>query len=97
MQVAYTILSLDLDVIMKLIADVEKERSLLANVPPNMYESNVCLPELPDYIPPPAHHYNNNNNTGELISEYSLRLCVLFRLLQVFFTISSDGSNQLCA
>ncbi|XP_063387388.1 protein C-ets-1 isoform X2 [Cydia fagiglandana] len=42
--------------------DVEKERSLLANVPPNMYESNVCLPELPDYIPPPAHHYNNNNN-----------------------------------
>ncbi|XP_063831355.1 ETS-like protein pointed isoform X1 [Ostrinia nubilalis] len=44
--------------------DVEKERSLLANVPPNMYESNVCLPELPDYIPPPAHHYNNNNNTG---------------------------------
>ncbi|XP_011550509.1 ETS-like protein pointed isoform X2 [Plutella xylostella] len=44
--------------------DVEKERSLLANVPPNMYESNVCLPELPDYLPPPAHHYNNNNNTG---------------------------------
>ncbi|XP_046971097.1 ETS-like protein pointed isoform X2 [Vanessa cardui] len=44
--------------------DVEKERSLLANVPPNMYESNVCLPELTDYIPPPAHHYNNNNNTG---------------------------------
>ncbi|XP_022817556.1 ETS-like protein pointed isoform X2 [Spodoptera litura] len=45
--------------------DVEKERSLLANVPPNMYESNVCLPELPEYnIPPPAHHYNNNNNTG---------------------------------
>ncbi|CAK1550551.1 unnamed protein product [Leptosia nina] len=44
--------------------DVEKERSLLANVPPNMYESNVCLPELPDYIPPPAHHYNNNNNNG---------------------------------
>ncbi|OWR43067.1 ETS protein pointed isoform P2 [Danaus plexippus plexippus] len=42
--------------------DVEKERSLLANVPPNMYESNVCLPELADYIPPPAHHYNNNNN-----------------------------------
>ncbi|KAI5643084.1 sterile alpha motif (SAM)/Pointed domain-containing protein [Phthorimaea operculella] len=42
--------------------DVEKERSLLANVPPNMYESNVCLPELSDYsIPPPAHHYNNNN------------------------------------
>lgn len=45
--------------------DVEKERSLLANVPPNMYESNVCLPELPDYIPPPAHHYNNNNNSGK--------------------------------
>lgn len=46
--------------------DVEKERSLLANVPPNMYESNVCLPELSDYIPPPAHHYNNNNNnTGK--------------------------------
>ncbi|XP_022121271.1 ETS-like protein pointed isoform X1 [Pieris rapae] len=44
--------------------DVEKDRSLLANVPPNMYESNVCLPELPDYVPPPAHHYNNNNNTG---------------------------------
>ncbi|CAH0756407.1 unnamed protein product [Diatraea saccharalis] len=44
--------------------DVEKERSLLANVPPNMYESNVCLPELPDYLPPPGHHYNNNNNTG---------------------------------
>ncbi|KAI8425038.1 hypothetical protein MSG28_006914 [Choristoneura fumiferana] len=44
--------------------DVEKERSLLANVPPNMYESNVCLPELPDYIPPPAHHYNNNNNNS---------------------------------
>ncbi|CAB3245821.1 unnamed protein product [Arctia plantaginis] len=42
--------------------DVEKERSLLANVPPNMYESNVCLPEY--NIPPPAHHYNNNNNTG---------------------------------
>ncbi|KAJ2953315.1 hypothetical protein O0L34_g901 [Tuta absoluta] len=42
--------------------DVEKERSLLANVPPNMYESNVCLPELSDYsLPPPAHHYNNNN------------------------------------
>ncbi|CAK1583646.1 unnamed protein product [Parnassius mnemosyne] len=44
--------------------DVEKERSLLANVPPNMYESNVCLPELAEYIPPPAHHYNNNNTGG---------------------------------
>ncbi|KAF9806161.1 hypothetical protein SFRURICE_016360 [Spodoptera frugiperda] len=49
--------------------DVEKERSLLANVPPNMYESNVCLPELPEYnIPPPAHHYNNNNNTVTIIT-----------------------------
>lgn len=66
----------------KLIADVEKERSLLANVPPNMYESNVCLPELPDYIPPPAHHYNNNNNTGELIPKYPFRFCVNFSLSQ---------------
>ncbi|XP_041970000.1 ETS-like protein pointed isoform X2 [Aricia agestis] len=53
--------------------DVEKERSLLANVPPNMYESNVCLPELPDYLPPPAHHYNNNNNTGTYINLESSR------------------------
>ncbi|GBP50578.1 Protein C-ets-1 [Eumeta japonica] len=54
--------------------DVEKDRSLLANVPPNMYESNVCLPELPDYLPPPAHHYNNNNNTGAEVSHKCGRL-----------------------
>ncbi|CAF4911630.1 unnamed protein product [Pieris macdunnoughi] len=53
--------------------DVEKERSLLANVPPNMYESNVCLPELPDYVPPPAHHYNNNNNTARPAAEKARR------------------------
>lgn len=52
--------------------DVEKERSLIANVPPNMYESNVCLPELAEYIPPPAHHYNNNN-TGK----YYIMLIIL--------------------
>ncbi|CAH2094490.1 unnamed protein product [Euphydryas editha] len=56
--------------------DVEKERSLLANVPPNMYESNVCLPELTDYIPPPAHHYNNNNN-NTAISARALRISLL--------------------
>lgn len=49
--------------------DVEKERSLLANVPPDMYESSVCLPELSEYLAPPAHHAHyhaayNNNNTG---------------------------------
>ncbi|KPJ18187.1 ETS-like protein pointed, isoform P2/D [Papilio machaon] len=54
--------------------DVEKERSLIANVPPNMYESNVCLPELAEYIPPPAHHYNNNNT--DFIKAVTVRLSV---------------------
>ncbi|CAG4957624.1 unnamed protein product [Colias eurytheme] len=61
--------------------DVEKERSLLANVPPNMYESNVCLPELPDYIPPPAHHYNNNNNTVGWAVPQPATLAPFFRSL----------------
>lgn len=56
--------------------DVEKERSLLANVPPNMYESNVCLPELTAYLPPPAHHYNNNNNTGQYTYIYNCNLFI---------------------
>ncbi|XP_077285673.1 protein C-ets-1-like [Arctopsyche grandis] len=37
--------------------DVEKERSLLENVPPNMYESSVCIPDLTEYLdstPTPA-------------------------------------------